>query len=71
MIDLVISQKTDGETFMFSQHKLSLRDICVGMLVLPEGAASMSLKDKPVGGTKTGLTGHESLGLVHKPVINF
>ena len=41
------------------------------MLVLPEGGASMSLKDNPVGGAKTGPTGHGSMGLAHKPIINF
>ena len=31
----------------------------------------MSLKDKPVGGTKTGPTGHGLLGLAHKLIIYF
>ena len=31
----------------------------------------MSLKDNLVGGTKTGPTGHGSLGLAHEPIINF
>ena len=38
---------------------------------LPEGAASMSLKDKPVGGMKAGPTGHGLFGLAHKFIINF
>ena len=41
------------------------------MLVLPEGAVTMSLKDKPVGGAKTGPTGHEFLGSAHKLIIKF
>ena len=40
-------------------------------MVLPEEAASMSLKDKPVGGVKTGPTRCGSLGLAHKSIINF
>ena len=39
------------------------------MLVLPEGAVSMSLEDKPVGGAKTGPTGCGLLRLAHKPII--
>ena len=31
----------------------------------------MSLKDNPVGGMKTGPTGHGLLGLAHKHFINF
>ena len=42
-----------------------------GMLALPEGAASTSLKNKPVGGAKTGPTEHGLLGLAHKPSIKF
>ena len=70
MIDLVISQRADRETFMFSYQKLSPREICSWILVLPEGAVSKSLKDKPVGGAMTGPIGCKSLGLAHKPIIN-
>ena len=38
---------------------------------MPAGTAFTSLKDKPVGGTKTGLAGCGLLGLAHKPIINF
>ena len=71
MIDPVISQKADGETSKFSCHKLLLRKYVCGMLVLPEAAMSTSLEDKPVGGMKTGPTGHGLLRLAHKPIINF
>ena len=42
------------------------------MLVLPEGAASMDLKDKPVGGAWIQAQQDcGSLELVHKLIINF
>ena len=56
---------------LFFCHKLLPRKYALGTLVLPGGAASMDLKNKLVGGTKTGPTGHGSLGLAHKLIINF
>ena len=41
------------------------------MLVFPKGVVSMSLEDKPIGGTKTGLTGCGLLRLICELIINF